>query len=197
MSRTSLEDTCFELIKAHVLDPEHSPIPEEQKELLDRVITAAKILDKHPVQKQAAAILRAKYPHIGPTRAYYDLSLAVRLFNSVHTFDYDFWHSWLINDIIKNIEDCRNSKSRSSDKTIAMEHANLLKAIGTKPTDLPDPLRNEKHQFNIIIQAKGSEMKLNLRNLKNIPETALQEINKAIYGGSEITDVEAEEIMKT
>jgi hypothetical protein len=197
MSRTSLEDTNFELIKSHVLDPEHSPIPEEQKDLLDRVITAAKILDKHPVQKQAAAILRTKYPHIGLTRAYYDLRLAARLFNSFHTFDYDFWHSWLINDIIKSIEHCRNSKSESSDKTIAMEHANLLKAIGTKPIDLPDPLRNEKHQFNIIIQANGSETKLNLRNLKNISETTFQEINKAIYGGSEITDVEAIEIMKT
>ena len=197
MSRTSLEDTCFELIKAHVLDPEHSPLTEEQKELLDRVITAAKILDKHPVQKQAAAILRAKYPHIGPTRAYYDLRLAIRLFNSVHTFDYDFWHAWLINDIIKNIERCRNSKSEISAKTIAMEHANLLRAIGTKPTELPDPLRYEKHQFNIVIQANGSEMKLNLKNLRKISESSLEELSKAIYAGSEITDVEAEEIMKT
>ena len=197
MSRTSLEDTCFELIKAHVLDPEHSPIPEEQKELLDRVITASKILDKHPVQKQAAAILRAKYPHIGSTRAYYDLRLAARLFNSFHTFDYDFWHTWLINDIVKNIEHCRNLKSEYSDKTIAMEHANLLKAIGAKPIDLPDPLRNEKHQFNIIIQANGSETKLNIKNLKTISENTLQEINRAIYGGSEITDVEADEIMNT
>jgi hypothetical protein len=197
MSRTSLEDTSFELIKAHVLDPENSPLPQEQKEMMDRVISAAKILDKHPVQKQAAAILRAKYPHIGLTRAYYDLRLATRVFNSVHTFDYDFWHTWLINDIIKNIEQCRNSKSELSVKTIAMEHANLLKAIGAKPIDLPDPLRNEKHHFSIVIHANGSETKLNLRNLKNIPETALQDINKAIYGGSEITDVEADEIMNT
>ena len=197
MSKVSIEDYSYELIKAHVLDPEHSPLPEDKQEMLTRIVTAGKLLDKHPMQRQAAAILRIKYPEISLTMSLTYVRMAIRLFNSTHTFDYDFWHTWLITDIIKNIEHCRNSGSEFSAKTIAMEHANLLKAIGPRPEETPDPLRNEKHQFNIIIQAGGAEIKLNLKSLKDIPESALTEINNAIYGGSEITDVEAEEIMGT
>ena len=197
MTKVAIEDYCFEQIKAHVLDPINSPLPADKQQLMERIMSAGKILDKHPIQRQAASILRAKYPELSITQSLTDVRMAIRLFNSTYTFDYDFWHAWLLNDIIKNIERCQNNKSEMASKTIAMEHANLLKAIGPKPTDPPDPLRNEKHQFNIIIQANGSEVKLDLKHLKNIPESALSEINKAIYGGNEITDVEAEEIMKT
>jgi len=197
MSKASIEDCSFELIKSHVLDPINSPLPADKQQLMERIMSAGKILDKHPIQRQAASILRAKYPEVSVTTSLNDVRMAIRLFNSTYTFDYDFWHAWLLNDIIKNIERCQNNKSELSSKTIAMEHANLLKAIGPKPVDPVDPLRNEKHQFNIIIQANGSEIKLDLKHLKNIPGAVLQEFNKAIYGGNEITDVEAEEIMKT
>lgn len=197
MSKLSIEDYSYEIIKAHVLDPANSPLPEDKRELLDRIISAGKILDNHPVQRQAAAILRAKYQNLSTTQSLTDVRMAIRLFNSTHTFNYDFWHTWLLNDIIQNIERCRRNKSEMAAKTIAMEHANLLKAIGPRPTDLPDPLRNEKHQFNIIIQTGNSEIKLNLKDLRNIPEATLQEMSRAIYGGSEITDIEAEEIMGT
>lgn len=46
MSRTALEDTKYELIKAHVLDPDNSPLSAEKQEMLDRVISATKCLIK-------------------------------------------------------------------------------------------------------------------------------------------------------
>jgi len=197
MSKIALEEVSYELIKAHVLDPDNSPLPQDKREMFERIMSAGKILDKHPIQRQAAAVLRVKYPELHLESCLRYVKMALRLFNSYHTFNYDFWHNWVLNDIIKNIEHCRSMKSDVAAKTIAMEHANLLKAIGPKPVDLPDPLRNEKHQFNIIIQAGNSEIKLNLKHLKNFSETTLQELNAAIYSGNEITDAEAEEIMKT
>ena len=197
MSRTALEDSKYELIKAHMIDPDSSPLPLEKQEILDRVISASKVLDKNPIQKHAVGIHQQKYPNISRAQAYEDLRIAVRLFNTLHTFDYDFWRTWLLNDIVKNIEKCRNSGSDKDRANITKEHANLIKLIGDKPEDLPDAKRNEKHQFYILIQNDNRQVKVNLNDLKDLPDSALRELNKAIYGGNEITDVEAEEIMNT
>jgi hypothetical protein len=197
MSRPALEETKFELIKAHVLDPDNSPLSAEKYELLERVISASKVLDKNPIQKQAVAIHQQKYPGISRSQAYEDLRLAVRLFNTLHTFDYDMWRTWLINDIVQNILTCRNTKTEKDRRIIAMEHANLIKVIGEKPEELPDPKRTEKHQFYILIQNNNQQLKVDLNNLKDLPISALQELSRAIYGGTEITEADAEVIMKS
>jgi hypothetical protein len=197
MSRKALEDSNYEQIKAYILYPDESNLPLEKKEMLDRIISASKILDKNPIQKNAVAIHQQKYPHICRTQAYEDLRMAVRLFNSIHTFDFDFWKAWLINDIVRNIQRCENSSDHNSRRVIAMEHANLIKVIGEKPEDLPDPTRNEKHQFYILVQNNNQNIKIDINKLKDIPVAVLEQLNKAIWGGQEITDSTAEEIMKT
>jgi hypothetical protein len=197
MSRTALEDTKFELIKAYVLDPDSSSLPQEQQLVLDRVISASKILDKNPVQKHAVAIHQQKYPDISRSQAYEDLRLAMRLFNTLHTFDYDFWRTWLINDIVQNINICRTKNNDKDRRIIAMEHANLLKVIGEKPEDPSDPKRTEKHEFYILFQIDNRQIKLDVNNLKDLPTAALKEISKALYGGKELTESDAEEIMNS
>jgi hypothetical protein len=199
MSRNALEDTRHELIKAHILDPEHSPLPEELRELLDRIISVSKVLDKNPIVRNAVAIHQVKYPDICRSTAYSDVRMAVRLFNTIHSFEYDFWKTWLINDIVSNIQKCRATGSEKDRRIIAMEHANLLKAIGEKPENLPDPLRNEKHQFYVLIQnnQNNQQIKLELNNLKDLPTAAIQELNRLIYGGNEISESEAEQLMNT
>jgi len=197
MSRTALEDTNYEMIKAHMIDPDSSPLSPEKQEMLDRVISASKVLDKNPVQKHAVGLHQQKYPHISRAQAYEDLRMAVRLFNTLHTFDYDLWRTWLLNDIVENIRKCRNGESEKDRRVIAMEHANLIKIIGEKPTELPDPKRNEKHQFYILINNDNRQVKVNLNDLKDLPEAALRELNRAIYGGNEITETDAEEILNT
>lgn len=197
MSRIALEDTRHELIKAHILDPENSPLPEELRELLDRIISVSKVLDKNPIMRNAVAIHQVKYPEISKSTAYSDVRMAVRLFNTIHSFDYDFYQTWLINDIVVNIQKCRATGTDKDRRIIAMEHANLLKAIGEKPENLPDPLRNEKHQFYILIQNNNQQVKVELNNLKDLPTAALQELNRMIYGGNEISESEAEQLMNT
>jgi hypothetical protein len=197
MAHKAIEDTNYEIIKAHILNPEDSPLPDDQKEMLDRISSAAKILDKNPFHRNAVAILMHKYPNIGKNRAYADLRLASRLFNSIHSFDYDFWHTWLINDIVRNIQNCENQMDASHRKIIAIEHANLLKAIGEKPEEVQYPAKNEKHQFYLLIQNNNQQIKIDVNNLGNLPPTALRELNKIIFTGEEITEDQANQIMKT
>jgi hypothetical protein len=197
MSRKAITDQKYELIKAHILDPENSPLPEHLQEQLDRIVSMSKVLDKNPVIKQAVALHRSKFPDLSETTAYRDARLARKIYNSLHEFNYDFWLTWIINDIIKNIEQCRNNNSHQDRRIIAMEHANLLKAIGEKPEELPDPKRNEKHQFYILVQVNNQNIKFNLDQLHRLPEDTLRELNRALSGGREIDTRDAEQIMNS
>lgn len=197
MSRKALEDNKYEAIKAHILEPDNSPLTQEHQEIMDRVISLAKVLDKNPIQKQAIAIHQAKYPNLSRTQAYEDSRLAVRLFNTIHNFDYDFWQTWLINDIVRNIEKCRSNGNPQALKVIAMEHANLIKALGERPQELEDPYRNEKHSFYVLVQNNNTTVKLDMNNLDRLPTTTLNELNKALFSGNEISETMVTEIFNS
>lgn len=208
MPRTQLEEINYQEIKAHIVDPENSLLNPEQQEILERVVSVAKVLDKNPMQKNAVAVHMAKYPNISRRTAYADVHMAVRLFNTLHNFDYDFWQTWMINDIVKNINRAREEIAKGDGKqtgallrVIAMEHANMVRAIGEKPPEITDPRLTEKHDYYLYIQInKGSttrEIKIDHNKLKNLPEAALAELNQLLFADREITEDDAEQIMKS
>lgn len=197
MSTKALMDYNHEIIKAHVLSPEDSPLPVAQQQLFDRAIAMAKILSKNPVVKNAIALHRRLYPEISLKTAYRDYHLSLQLFQSLQTFDFDSWNTFMLNDIALSIQKLRKHNTVAALKVIAMEHANLKKVVGDKPEDLPDPERNEKHQFYILIQNDYGQTKVDINSLKDLPVTVLSELNRAIWGGQEITETIAEEIMNT
>lgn len=195
--RTALEDNKYSLIKAHILDPENSPLSPEHQEMLDRILSVARILDKNPIQKNAVSMHMARNPHISRSQAYEDLRLAIRMFNTLHSFDYDFWQTWLINDIVRNIEIARKMNTPQSLRVVAMEHANLIKALGERPSIPDDPRLTEKHSFYILVQNNNTEVKIDYNRLKDLPEATLRELNKIFFSGNPISEADAEEIMKT
>jgi len=197
MARKALTDERYEAIKAHILNPEESPLPEHMQGQLDRLVSMSKLLDKNPTVKHAVALHRSKFPELSETTAYRDARLARKIYNSLHEFDFDFWQNWLINDIIETIKRCRNRNTAADDRVIALEHANLLKAIGERPDELPDPRRNEKHQFYILVNVNNTNVKIDLNNLHKLPEDTLQELNKALSAGQEIDDQGAAKIMRS
>jgi hypothetical protein len=197
MTRKALTDERYELIKAHIIDPDNSPLPDYLKDEMDRVISMAKVLDKNPTIKHAVSLHRSKYGDISETTAYRDARLARKIYNSLHEFDYDFWINWAINDIVETIKRCRNRNTYQDDRVIAMEHANLLKAIGERPEEMPDPKRNEKHEFYILVNVNNQNIKIDMNNLRNLEEATLRELNRALAGGREIDEQGAVEIMNT
>jgi hypothetical protein len=197
MTRKALIEQNHETIKAHISDPENSPLPSQLQEQLDRIISMAKVLDKNPLIHKAVNIHLSKYREISKRTAYNDAKLAVRLFNTIHTFDYDFWQTWNINDIVQNITDCRKDNSPQNRRIIAMEHANLIKALGEKPEMETDPKRNEKHQFYILVQVNNKNVKFDINNLHKLPVNTLRELNQALSAGDEINESQALELMNS
>jgi hypothetical protein len=197
MSYLSLEDQPAELIKAHILDPENSPLPEQCRELMTRVVSMYKTLDKHPVAKNAIKYHRTLYPEISSSMAYRDLILARQMFNNYQDFDFDFWLNWTIGDITANILKCRDTGLSSDRKIIAMEHANLSRILGKRP-DVPiDPLRNAKHEFYIMVNLNGKSAKLDINSLHKLPRNTIDELNRMLFSGNEIDEQGAVEIMNS
>jgi hypothetical protein len=197
MSNILLTDMPASIIKAHILDPDNTPLPAAYQEMLDRAVSLCKILDKNPIAKNAIKLHRVLYPHIAQSTAYSDLALARKLFNNWQDFDYDFWLTWTLSDITANIETCRKSGLSSDRKIIAMEHANLGRILGKRPDEPIDPLRNEKHSFYIMVNIKNKSVKLDLNTLHKLPLNTIQDLTNALLSEDEIDDQGAAEIMNS
>jgi len=197
MSDISLDDRPAELIKAHILDPENSPLPLKYQELLTRVVSMYKILDKHPVARNAIKYHRTIYPEISISMAYRDLELARQLFNNYQDFDFDFWLNWTMSDITTNILKCRDTGLSSDRKIIAMEHANLSRILGKRPDTPVDPQRNMKHEFYIMVNLDGKSAKLDMNTIGKLPLNTIQELNRILFAGNEIDEQGAAEIMNS
>lgn len=194
--KRSLEDNKYELIKAHFIDPENSPLSDSDQEQLNRVLSIAKLLDRYPIQKNAVVVHMQKYRSIKRSQAYEDCRLAMRLFNTIHSFDYDFWHQWLLNDIVRNIERCKKlNDDPKALRVVALEHLNLIRALGEKPTDKIDPKLLEGNTFIIPIQINQEIHNFNLMKFLKLPENIRQQVADALV--SEIKESDAEEIMNT
>jgi hypothetical protein len=179
-----------ELILGHIKDPDNSPLPVEQQVILERLISISKLLARYPNIKMVINLHKSKFPEISESTAYRDLHLSRQVYTNLHEFDYDFWKAWIINDIVANIEDC---KSKSNDtvahkKVIAMEHANLLKAVGEKPEESDDPHRNEERAFYIMVNLDNKDVKIDLDNLHNLPVGTVRELNQLIKSRTKINE---------
>jgi hypothetical protein len=137
----------------------------------------------------------AKYKNIKRSQAYEDCKMAMRLFNTIYTFDYDFWQTWLLNDITRNIDRWRKSSDPSAGRVIALEHSNLIKALGEKPVKEMDPKLVQEHTFLIPIQINNVTYTFDLQKFLDLPDGLRKKVTDALV--TDIKESDAEEIMKS
>ena len=185
-----LEDTDYHIIKQAILDPTNSELSPAHQQKLERLVSASKILDRYPVLRNAVKIFMIKYPEISQAHAYREIHTASRIFNDIHTFDFDFWHSWLINNIVKQIQ---MAETMQDLKAWSSGHGQLIKAIGEKPQVETDPKLVEKHNFYIQVINNNQKVNLDLDKMDQLSKTTRQEIASGLF--SEIDEDEAIQIM--
>ena len=66
---------------------------------------------------------------------------------------------------------------------LAMQHANLLNAIGRRPVEKPDPHRNEPREFYLRVPNLNSKVEIDIDTLKDLPVTGIKEFQKIILSG--------------
>lgn len=187
----SLSEQRYEVIQAHILDPEHSLLPESMREQFNRVLQVARLLDDYPDDNHIINLMMTKY-RVSQTQIRKDISLAKELFKTNHTFDWDFWQAWQIKDQLELIREC---KLRGDLKNWNAAKKVLAVLIGQKPEAVDDPRRMEKNVFNIQVNYNGQTLNVDLDKIRNLPPNTRQEILQQFY--SSVDDITAEEIMNT
>jgi len=189
---TSLEDQNWQAVKRAILDPESSQLPEEQTAMITRIISLARIIDRHPQGKTAITLHMNKYPEISRHTATRDLQCARDLNVTQQSFNYDFWHNWIVNDIVDLIQ---SAKARGDLRNWSAGQANLIRAIGEKIPDEKDPKLVEKHTFLIQLNHNSKTINIDMKDIDTYSREELKAISDGIY--TEITEEDAGEIFKT
>lgn len=188
----SLAEQRYELIQAHIIDPENSPLPNELREQFNRVLQVARLLDDYPNDSHIINIMLAKY-RISTTQVRKDLRLARELFKTNHTFDWDFWHAWQIKDQLELIREC---KIKGDLKNWNNAKKTLAVLIGEKPAALDDPKRMEKNVFYIQVNnGTGEKMNISLDSLRGLSQQDRQAVIDTFY--QPVDDTQVEEIMNS
>lgn len=181
----------YTAIQAHILDPDNSPLPEKLRPMMNRVLTAAKLLDSYPVEGHIIRLMQAKYS-VTATTVRKDIQLAKTLFKTNHTFDWDFWQAWQLKDQMELI---REAKLRGDLKAWNNAKKVLRKIIGDKPEAVEDPRRMERNVFNIQVNYNGQTMVIDFDKLRSLDPKLRAEVLQCLY--EPVNDAQAEEIMES
>lgn len=187
----SLQEQEYTTIQAHILDPQHSPLPDKLRDRFNRVLQVARLLDDYPEDGHIINLMLLKY-HVSATQIRKDIALAKELFKTNHTFDWDFWQAWQIKDQLNLIRRARQAgdlKNWNNAKKV------LAVLIGQKPEAVDDPRRMERNNFYIQVNYGGQYMSVELDKVRSLPEKVRQEMVQQMY--TPIDDAQAEEIMNS
>ena len=188
-----LSDKSSDVILAHILDPDSSPLSAKQQEEFNRVVQAAKLLDDYPNDRHVLQILRQKY-NVSVTQLRTDIAHAKELFKTEHTFDYDMAFSWMLKDQIELIREC---KLRGDFKNWNAAKKVLREMIGEKPVTVEDPRRMMKNHFFIQINnGTGQPVNIPLDKLRGLAPDEIQIIQQSLVQPI-ADDTQAEEIFNS
>lgn len=175
-----------DIILAHILDPDNSPLPANLIDQFNRVVSAAKMLDSYHPSAVIPRLL-AKY-NISQTTARKDIKLAQELFKSKHTFDWDYWQQWQIKDLVDTIRTCKNLNKQ---KERIAAHKALREVIGEKTIGEEDPRRMEKNVFFIQLNNNQKTINIPLEKLRGLNRNDIQTVIEVLdapeYTDDEIT----------
>ena len=188
----SFEHIPWEIIKSYLANSDSVELSEEHRNMLDRVFSLQRILQRYPQMRTAIAIHRSKFPEINKTTAYNDHLMARKLENTYHTFDYEFYNNWLINDTLDAIQAAR---SKGDIKNWIAGLAVLKKVIGERPVQETDPKLIEKHTFLIQINNMKEGVRIDIDQLDKIPMAVRKDIADAVW--EEIDEEQAGKMMNS
>jgi len=187
-----VENIRWEIIKGYLDNPDSTTLSKEHQNMLDRVFSLQRVLQRYPQDRTALSLHCAKFPEVSRTTAFKDLAFAKRLDNTYHSFDYEFYNNWLISDTIDAIQAC---KAKGDLKAWVAGLAVLKKVIGERPMQETDPKLLEKHTFLIQINNLGTGSTITLEQMEKLPMKTRQDIADSLY--EEITDEQAEEMINS
>lgn len=183
----ALAEQSHDIILAHILDPDHSPLDAKHQQQLSRVTQAARLLDEYPDETHIVQLMKTKYG-VSTGQLRRDIGLARELFKTRHTFDWDFWRAWEIKDQVALIKACQRKgdyKNWNAAKKV------LHEMLGERPETAEDPRRMEKNVFYIQINnGTGRPVNISLDQLRSLSDEDRRMVLNTLYAPIEEADAE-------
>lgn len=169
MAKRSPYDVSFENIKDFCLNPDDCRLTLKEKELHLRWNYIDDQIRKYGTSQQCFSMVKSKYPDLSRAQIMRDMAMTKKLFSSTSLVDKEYFRRWLIDDIMQHIQSCKDAGDR---KNWPVSHANLIKALGLDKDDKDiDPEKLEQHNYYMIANINGTNVKLDLTEMHKIPET--------------------------
>jgi hypothetical protein len=186
----SLHNCHHSEILAYFHDPVESTLDEKLKIILQRWITARRLMDKYPDFKIASKIFKFKYPDLSDRQVYYDFANARRMLNGIDRHEKEWIRRWIINDIFNLIDAAKALGSKGFDAWIAAQ-ANLIKAAGlNKKKEIEiDPEILEAHTFYMIINVSGQKMEVDFDYFESLPAATTKQLSDTIFNHFKTKDI--------
>jgi hypothetical protein len=193
MSRIPIEEVDHKRILDYLLNPESLSLSDSHKVILERYKCADNILCKYPQYKTAMKLYKVRFPDLDDSQIYRDFDNAKRLFCNFEKFDKEWIRRWVINDIFKLIEAAKSWGPKGFKTWIAAQ-ANLIKAVGLDHKDdiQVDPEILQAHQFYMIINVDGRQVKADFEAFQALPALSRKELSDAIFTRTMTEDTAAE-----
>jgi len=121
----------------------------------------------------------AKYSEISMATAYRDAESAKKMFKNYRTFDFEFWRTWILNNIVEHIRKLQEMDDLNSQKVIAMQYNNIITLLGERPKE-KDPKREEPHNFSIPISLSGEPLKGDPDEWEKIPPINVKKFSRML-----------------
>jgi hypothetical protein len=183
MSKLALRDIAHERILEHLLSPDgHSTLAPQYQKILERWKKADDLLDKYPNLKDSVKLYQAKYPELSDSQVYNDFHNAKKLFNNAKRIDKEWLRRWVVNDIFKLIDAAKNWGPKGF-KAWNTAHSNLIKAVGLdqkEEIDI-DPEILQQHNFFIVLNVNGKQIKTDLNVFNSMPDATRKQIADALF----------------
>lgn len=192
MAKRSPFDVSFEKIKDYCLNPDECNLTDKEKELHTRWNYIDDQIRKYGTSKECHNMIKIKYPDLSRAQIMRDIAMTKRLFSTTWTVDKEYYRRWLIEDIMLHINNCKTANDRRNWKD---SHANLIKALGLDKDDKDiDPEKLEQHNYYLVANIGGINLKIDLTQMHKIPETA--KLALAEYFKEEITEDVAAQLLE-
>lgn len=161
--------TSLDAIVQYIKSDEQGTITPKQKEILDKMKEADRLLSQYKSTPDVILMMKAKYPGMSHTTAWRMIRYAEYAYGPMRRFEKDYARRMIVDDMLKEIEIMKKDRPRYH-KTIAAMYKNIMEAVGFKEEEnVIDPDDLVMHQNVVVFVLDGKTFKMDLDKYERIP----------------------------
>lgn len=153
--KADLIDLNVDVVKNYIYNRESTVLTEREQRMMQLVLDAYKLVDKHGLRSLAINEFRAEHEEYSLSSAQRYVDTAMTLFNANNAIDRRFLENWTLKELSRivtreGVEDSVKTKALSS----------ILKHLENMPPENTDPKLRESNVVGVVFAVDGLDGKI-------------------------------------